>query len=46
MTTLALDIDALRFDEAGLVTCVCQDATTGAVLMVAWATREALELTL
>ena len=30
----------------GLVTCVCQDATTGAVLMVAWATREALERTL
>jgi phosphoribosyl-ATP pyrophosphohydrolase/phosphoribosyl-AMP cyclohydrolase len=41
-----LDLDALRFDEAGLVTCVCQDATTGAVLMVAWANREALELTI
>jgi phosphoribosyl-AMP cyclohydrolase / phosphoribosyl-ATP pyrophosphohydrolase len=46
MTALALDLDALRYDDAGLVTCVCQDATTGAVLMVAWATREALELTL
>ncbi|MDX6568245.1 MAG: phosphoribosyl-AMP cyclohydrolase / phosphoribosyl-ATP pyrophosphohydrolase [Gaiellales bacterium] len=46
MTSLALDLGALRYDDAGLVTCVCQDATTGAVLMVAWATREALELTL
>jgi phosphoribosyl-ATP pyrophosphohydrolase/phosphoribosyl-AMP cyclohydrolase len=43
---LAFDLDALRFDEAGLVTCVCQHATTGAVLMVAWANREALERTL
>jgi phosphoribosyl-AMP cyclohydrolase / phosphoribosyl-ATP pyrophosphohydrolase len=46
LSTLALDLDALRFDDAGLVTCVCQDAVTGAVLMVAWANREALERTL
>jgi phosphoribosyl-AMP cyclohydrolase / phosphoribosyl-ATP pyrophosphohydrolase len=44
--TLELDLGALRFDDAGLITCVCQDATTGAVLMVAWANREALELTI
>jgi phosphoribosyl-AMP cyclohydrolase / phosphoribosyl-ATP pyrophosphohydrolase len=44
--TLELDLGALRFDDAGLITCVCQDATTGAVLMVAWANREALERTL
>jgi phosphoribosyl-ATP pyrophosphohydrolase/phosphoribosyl-AMP cyclohydrolase len=44
--SLSLDLDALRFDGAGLVTCVCQHATTGAVLMVAWANREALERTL
>jgi phosphoribosyl-ATP pyrophosphohydrolase/phosphoribosyl-AMP cyclohydrolase len=43
---MTLDLDALRFDDAGLVTCVCQDAVTGAVLMVAWANREALEHTL
>jgi phosphoribosyl-ATP pyrophosphohydrolase/phosphoribosyl-AMP cyclohydrolase len=43
---LALDLDALHYDDAGLVTCVCQDATTGAVMMVAWANREALERTL
>jgi phosphoribosyl-ATP pyrophosphohydrolase/phosphoribosyl-AMP cyclohydrolase len=42
----ALDLDTLRYDDAGLVTCVCQDAVTGAVLMVAWANREALERTL
>jgi phosphoribosyl-AMP cyclohydrolase / phosphoribosyl-ATP pyrophosphohydrolase len=46
VSELALDLDGLRFDDAGLVTCVCQDATTGAVLMVAWATRAALEQTL
>jgi phosphoribosyl-AMP cyclohydrolase / phosphoribosyl-ATP pyrophosphohydrolase len=46
LSDLALDLDALRFDDAGLVTCVCQDAVTGAVLMVAWANREALERTL
>jgi phosphoribosyl-ATP pyrophosphohydrolase/phosphoribosyl-AMP cyclohydrolase len=44
--TVCLDLDALRYDDAGLVTCVCQNATSGAVLMVAWATREALELTM
>jgi phosphoribosyl-ATP pyrophosphohydrolase/phosphoribosyl-AMP cyclohydrolase len=43
---LALDLDALRFDDAGLVTCVCQDAVSGAVLMVAWANRDALARTI
>jgi phosphoribosyl-ATP pyrophosphohydrolase/phosphoribosyl-AMP cyclohydrolase len=43
---LSLDLDALRFDDAGLVTCVCQDAVSGAVLMVAWANRDALERTI
>jgi phosphoribosyl-AMP cyclohydrolase len=42
----ALDLDALAYDERGLVTCVCQDAVSGDVLMVAWANREALERTL
>ena len=42
-----LDLDTLNFDKhAGLVTVVAQDATTGAVLMVAHADREALERTL
>lgn len=37
------DLAALDFDKGdGLVPVVAQDAGTGAVLMVAWATREAL----
>ncbi len=43
----ARDLDAVDFSKgAGLVTVVAQDATTGAVLMVAHADREALEHTL
>jgi phosphoribosyl-AMP cyclohydrolase / phosphoribosyl-ATP pyrophosphohydrolase len=40
------DLDTLRFDENGRVPVVAQDHQSGAVLMVAWATREALERTL
>lgn len=36
------DLAGLKFDERGLVPVVAQDATTGAVLMLAWADREAL----
>jgi phosphoribosyl-AMP cyclohydrolase / phosphoribosyl-ATP pyrophosphohydrolase len=43
---LALDIDALDFTKGGgLVTVVAQDASTGAVLMVAHADRLAIERT-
>jgi phosphoribosyl-ATP pyrophosphohydrolase/phosphoribosyl-AMP cyclohydrolase len=42
-----LDLDTLDFTKSsGLVTVVTQDATSGAVLMVAHADREALERTL
>ena len=42
-----LDLDLLDFSKAnGFVTVVAQDATTGVVLMVAHADREALERTL
>ncbi|OYV68111.1 MAG: phosphoribosyl-AMP cyclohydrolase [Deltaproteobacteria bacterium 21-66-5] len=42
-----LDIDRLDFQKGGgLVTVVAQDATTGAVLMLAHADREALERTI
>ena len=42
-----IDIDALDFTKgSGLVTVIAQDATTGAVLMVAHADREALEQTI
>ena len=48
MTSAAtLDLDALDFTKSGgLVTVVTQDASSGAVLMVAHADREALERTL
>lgn len=39
----AADLATVRFDAEGLVPVVAQDAGTGAVLMVAWANREALE---
>jgi phosphoribosyl-AMP cyclohydrolase len=35
----------VQFDEKGLVPAVLQDASTGAVLMVAWMNEEALQLT-
>jgi phosphoribosyl-AMP cyclohydrolase len=41
-----VDLDALRFDERGLIPVIAQDADNGDVLMMAWATREALERTL
>jgi phosphoribosyl-ATP pyrophosphohydrolase/phosphoribosyl-AMP cyclohydrolase len=34
-----------RFDEQGLVPAIVQDATTGAVLMLAWMNAEAFRLT-
>ncbi|MFT3865394.1 MAG: bifunctional phosphoribosyl-AMP cyclohydrolase/phosphoribosyl-ATP diphosphatase HisIE [Solirubrobacterales bacterium] len=39
-------LDEISFDERGLVPCVVQDASSGEVLMLAYANREALELTL
>jgi len=41
-----VDLDAVRFDERGLVPVVVQDARTGEVLTLAYANREALEETL
>ena len=37
---------SLRFNEAGLIPAVAQDWLDGAVLMVAWMNREAIEATL
>jgi phosphoribosyl-ATP pyrophosphohydrolase/phosphoribosyl-AMP cyclohydrolase len=37
--------DALAYDSAGLIPVVVQDAASGDVLMVAYANREALDLT-
>jgi phosphoribosyl-AMP cyclohydrolase len=38
-------IDAIRFDDRGLVTTVAQDHHTGTVLMVAWMNRDAVRET-
>lgn len=43
--TFDVDPAALRYDERGLLPVVAQDVATGAVLMVAWADREAVERT-
>jgi len=41
-----VELDTLRWNEAGLVPVVVQDAENGDVLMLAWANRGALERTL
>ena len=42
--TTTLDLDSLDFTKSsGLVTVVVQDATSGSVLMVAHADREAMK---
>lgn len=43
---LASALDSLRYDQDGLVPAIAQDATTGAVLMLAWMNRTAIERTL
>ena len=42
----AFDPASLKYDDRGLVTVVAQDVASGAVLMVAWADREAVQRTL
>lgn len=39
-------LDAVKWNESGLVPVIAQDFTSGEVLMLAWMTREALALTL
>lgn len=41
-----MNLDDVKFDERGLVPVIIQDADSGEVLTLAWANREALELTL
>ncbi len=40
------DLDAIRFDEKGLVPAIAQDASTGVVLMLAYMNRASLQQTL
>lgn len=39
-------LDDVKFNEAGLVPVIAQEAASGHVLMLAWANREALQMTL
>ena len=41
-----MNIDDVAFDDKGLVPAIVQDARTREVLMMAWMSRESLELTL
>ena len=43
---LRLPIEQFRFNADGLIPAIAQDWLDGAVLMVAWMNRQALELTL
>lgn len=46
MTSVTEDwLDAVRWNEQGLVPAVAQDATSGRLLMLAWMNRDALRLT-
>lgn len=38
-------LDALKWNESGLITAIAQDATSGRVVMCAWMNREALRET-
>lgn len=44
--TRAAFVDAVRFNDDGLVPVIAQSAATGAVLMLAWMSRDTLERTL
>jgi phosphoribosyl-AMP cyclohydrolase len=46
MSDDAIDLAAIRFDAAGLVPVIAQDADTGDVLMLAWMNAESLRATL
>jgi phosphoribosyl-AMP cyclohydrolase len=46
VNTAPVVLDALRFDDRGLIPVIVQDAEGGDVLMFAWANRESLGRTL
>ena len=39
-------LDALKWDEHGMIPAIAQDAVSGRVLMFAWMNRESLEMTI
>lgn len=42
---LNLWLDSVKWDSAGLIPAIAQDAASGRILMMAWMNRDALELT-
>ncbi|WP_058281331.1 phosphoribosyl-AMP cyclohydrolase [Ruegeria denitrificans] len=44
--TVAFDPSSLKFNEAGLIPVIAQDASSGEVLMMAWMNTQAIEKTL
>ncbi len=44
--TVAFDPSSLKFNEAGLIPAIAQDASSGEVLMMAWMNIQAIEKTL
>ena len=46
VTATAEQLGSIRYDANGLVPAVCQEESTGEVLMVAWMNAETLRLTL
>ena len=45
-TAMDFDTSTLKFNEAGLIPAIAQDATTGEVLMMAWMNAQAVTRTL
>ncbi|KKM01898.1 hypothetical protein LCGC14_1789800 [marine sediment metagenome] len=43
---MSFDPRTLRYNDAGLIPAIAQDETSGAVLMMAWMSAEAVERTL
>ena len=43
---MTFDPQSLRYDAAGLIPAIAQDAETGAVLMLAWMNAESLRLSI
>lgn len=43
---LAEFLDAVKFNDQGLVPAIAQDSTSGTVLMLAWMNRDAIDQTL
>ncbi len=46
VSATAEQLASVRYDAAGLVPAICQEQSTGDVLMVAWMNAETLRLTL